>query len=236
MSLKKSDGEGSATAQTYELLREDIVSCRLQPDERVRLEEFRERYSVGASSLREALMRLEAEGLVLLEPNKGFRVLPISREHLLDVMRARSEIDTLCLRWSLERGGVEWESTLVGSLHRLKRLSKRDGASDAAQNNWRVAHRAFHYALIEACGSATFTSFHCMLAVHVERYVSISVGIENLPRDDMSEHEEIVRAALERNSEEAVELLRGHFAKTSDKLVSTLFGTHFAAVGSLASG
>lgn len=87
MSLKKSAGEGSATAQTYDMLREDIVTCRLKPDERVRLEEFRERYSVGASSLREALMRLEAEGLVLLEPNKGFRVLPISREHLLDVMR-----------------------------------------------------------------------------------------------------------------------------------------------------
>lgn len=234
MSLKKSDGEGSATAQTYDLLREDIVTCRLKPDERVRLEEFRERYSVGASSLREALMRLEAEGLVILEPNKGFRVLPVSREHLLDVMRARSEIDTLCFRWSLERGGVEWESTLVGSLHRLKRFSKRDGASDASQDDWRVAHRAFHFALIEACDSATFKSFHTTLAVHVERYVSISVSIENRPRDDMSEHEEIVRAALERHSDEAVGLLRDHFAKTSDKLVSTLFGRDLAAVGKLA--
>lgn len=236
MSMKKSDGEGSATAQTYDLLREDIVTCRLKPDERVRLEEFRERYSVGASSLREALMRLEAEGLVLLEPNKGFRVLPVSREHLLDVMRTRSEIDTLCFKWSLERGCVEWESTLVGSLHRLKRLSKRDGVSDLAKGEWRVAHRAFHYALIEACGSPTFMSFHSMLAVHVERYVSISVSLEDLPRDDMSEHEEIVRAALERNSDEAVELLRGHFARTSDKLVSTLFGGDLATASKSAQG
>ena len=231
--LKKSDGEGSATAQTYEMLRKDIVTCRLKPDERVRLDEFRERYGVGASSLREALMRLEAEGLVLLEPNKGFRVLPISREHLLDIMRARSEIDTLCLKWSLERGGVEWESTLVGALHRLKRFSKRDDTSDASREDWREAHRAFHFALIEACDSAVFKAFHTSLGVHVERYVSISVSIENLPRDDMSEHEEIVRAVLERHNEEAVRLLRAHFTKTADKLVSTLFGSALAAVDTL---
>lgn len=224
MLVRKAGGsEGSLTAQAYESLREDIITCRLRPDERLRLEELRERYGVGASSLREALMRLEAEGLVLLEPNKGFRVLPISREHLLDVMRARAEIDGLCLKLSMEQGGVEWESALVGVLHRLKRISKKSCNPESPQDDWHNAHHAFHLALISGCDSAIFKSFHSALSDHVERYVAISVSIDDYPRDDISEHEEIVRAVLDHDREEAIALLRAHLAKTSDKLVATLF-------------
>lgn len=224
MLVRKVGGEGSLTAQAYDFLREDIVTCRLKPDERLRLEELRERYGVGSGSLREALMRLEAEGLVLLEPNKGFRVLPISREHLLDVMRARAEMDALCLKWSLQDGGVEWESALVGALHRLKRFSKKSSASQASHDDWHTAHHAFHFALISGCNSAIFRSFHSALSDHVERYVAISVSIDDFPRDDISEHEEIVGAILDHDSEAAVGLLRAHLMKTSDKLVATLFG------------
>jgi len=223
MLVKKAGGEGSLTAQAYECLREDIITCRLKPDERLRLEELREHYGAGPSSLREALMRLEAEGLVLLEPNKGFRVLPISREHLLDVMRARAEVDALCLKWSMEHGGVEWESALVGVLHRLKRLSKKSPSPELLRDDWHNAHHAFHLALISGCDSAIFRSFHSALSDHVERYVAISVSIDDYPRDDISEHEDIVSAVLDHDREEAIALLRAHLAKTSDKLVATLF-------------
>ena len=64
-------------------------------------------------------MRLEAEGLVELEQNKGFRVSEVSRENLLDLMRTRIEIESIALRWSLEKGGVEWEANLLSAFHRL---------------------------------------------------------------------------------------------------------------------
>ena len=61
-----------------DVLRADILRCRLRPDTRLRLEELRERYGMSISPLREALMRLQSEGLVTLEENKGFRVSPVS--------------------------------------------------------------------------------------------------------------------------------------------------------------
>ena len=71
-------------------------------------------------------MRLEAEGLVTLEQNKGFRVSPVPREQLLDLMHTRVEIEAIALCWSIKKGGVEWEADLLGAFHRLSHQKKVD--------------------------------------------------------------------------------------------------------------
>ena len=78
------------------------------PNERLTLEALRERYRVGWSPIREALMRLEADGLVTFEQNKGFRVAAVSRKMLADLMRSRIEIE-------LRRcGGLSRTATSLG--------------------------------------------------------------------------------------------------------------------------
>src|SRR5215510_10582324 len=108
--VQQHDGaiEPTVNAQVFRQIRTDIVTCRLMPNERLRVESLRKRYGAGGSPIREALMRLEAEGLVELEQNKGFRVSEVSRENLLDLMRTRIEIEGIAPTWSLEKGGVDW--------------------------------------------------------------------------------------------------------------------------------
>ena len=50
--------------------------------------------------------RLSAEGLVVAEPQRGFKVAPVSLEDLADLTKARIEIETLCITNSIEAGGV----------------------------------------------------------------------------------------------------------------------------------
>src|SRR5579872_2820386 len=76
----KRSADQTLTASALNRIRSDIIACRLMPDERLRFEALRERYGMGVSPLREALMRLEAEGLVRLEQNKGFRVSEVSED------------------------------------------------------------------------------------------------------------------------------------------------------------
>ena len=83
-SLAKSDVDQTLNASALTQIRSDIIACRLMPNERLRVEALRERYGMGASPIREALMRLEAEGIVELEQNKGFKVSEVSLENLLD--------------------------------------------------------------------------------------------------------------------------------------------------------
>ncbi len=220
---EKRAADQTLTASALSRIRSDIIACRLMPTERLRFEALRERYGTGVSPLREALMRLEAEGLVQLEQNKGFRVSEVSHENLLDLMQTRIEIESIALRWSLAKGGVDWEANLLGTFHRLSRQTKIDPSNPETINeDWSREHAAFHAALVSACGSQTLTSIRDRLFEQAERYVSLSI-MSNAPlRDDVAEHKQLMRAVLNRDAEKAVELNRMHITRTLDKVAASL--------------
>ncbi len=211
-------------------LRADIIACRLMPNERLRVEALRERYGMGISPLREALMRLEAEGLVELEQNKGFRVAEVSHENLRDLMRTRIEIESIALRWSLEKGGVEWEANLLSAFHRLSRQTKIDPDNpDALNAAWRREHAEFHAALVAACASQTMMSIRSRLFEQDERYVALSIMANAPPRDDVAEHKQLMRAALNREIDRTLDLNRLHITRTFDKVAASLAAGRDAA-------
>lgn len=219
----QSSAARTLNASALSQLRSDIITCRLMPNERLRVEALRERYGMGTSPIREALMRLEAEGLVELEQNKGFRVSEVSHANLIDLMNTRIEIETIALRWSLEKGGVEWEADLLSTFHRLSRQMKIDAANpDAISEAWSREHADFHTALVSACGSPTLLAIRARLFEQAERYVALSIMSNGPLRDDVGEHKQLMRAALNRETERAIELNRLHIARTRDKVAAAL--------------
>ena len=214
--------EPTLNASVFNRLRADIVACRLMPNERLRVEALRERYGVGGSPIREALMRLQVESLVELEQHKGFRVSSVSRDRLFDLMQTRIEIEGLALRWSIERGGVEWEADLLAAFHRLSRQRKAASAGGSIDPDWSRGHRGFHAALVAACGSPTLLSIRESLFDQAERYVALSIISKSAPRNDAAEHEQIMRAALNRNAARTLELNRAHIERTMQKVMKSL--------------
>jgi len=215
--------EPTLNAAVLRQIRADIVACRLAPNERLRVEALRARYGVGGSPIREALMRLEAEGLVILEQNKGFRVSPVSLEQLHDLMSTRVEIEGIALRWSIEKGGVEWEADLLAAFHRLSRQKKTErGSGNAISAAWLKEHRNFHSALVAACGSRKLMSIREGLFDQAERYASLSIISRFPTRNDIGEHEQIMRAALARQAARATQLLRAHFERTTERVAKSL--------------
>ena len=213
------------TQQTRVLaqIRADIVACELMPNRRLTLEGLRERYGASFSPLREALMRLAAEGLVELEQNKGFRVASVSRESLYDLMRARIEIEDIALRWSIENGGVEWEADLIAAFHRLSRHSKlRTSQLDRISGEWWKEHRAFHHALVAACNSPIMLAIRENLFDKAERYVALSIVSKAPPRNDVAEHEKIMEAALARSVSRALAANREHVRRTAKRVAKSL--------------
>jgi len=204
-------------------IRSDIIACRLVPNERLRVETLRERYGMGTSPIREALMRLNAEGLVELEQNKGFRVSEVSRENLVDLMSTRIEIEAIALRWSIERGGVDWEANLLSVFHRLSRQTKLDPEDPAAiSEEWSRAHADFHGTLVSACGTPTLLTIRHRLFEQGERYVALSIMSSGPPRDDVGEHRQLMRAALNRDTDKAIALNRAHIERTCNKVAASL--------------
>lgn len=230
MPRAKTDEEHTLNASAFSRLRADILGCQLLPNERLRMEVLRERYGVGASPIREALMRLEAEGLVELQQNRGFKVSEVSPKKIADLMRTRIEIENVALRWSLEKGGLEWEAHLISSFHRLSRQTKLNNSKPGSISSaWSKEHADFHTALVAACNSESLLLICSRLSEQAERYVTLSIISNGPRRDDVTEHRHLMRAALGRDIDRIIELNRAHINRTLGKAAGWL-ATHSAPV------
>ena len=87
----------------YRLLRQEIASLRLAPDERLPLEGLADRFQVSLTPVRHALRRLESEGLVVSIRRRGSRVAPLSIEELEEIQAIRLGLETFLARYGAER-------------------------------------------------------------------------------------------------------------------------------------
>jgi len=215
------DSAVNLTQGAYEQLRADLLACRILPGSRLKIQELCARLSVSLGAIREALSRLTSEGLVVAEPQRGFRAAPISQEDLQDLTRVRIEIEGLCLRRAIEVGDVDWESRLVAALHRLSRTPERAAADPArSSDEWAEAHAAFHVALADGCDSPWLLKLRSQLYDQSERYRRLSVPLTTEKRNIGAEHQGIVDAALARDADKAVALLSAHLGATTRILLT----------------
>jgi len=207
------------TASVYGQLRSDVVSGRLQPGAKLRAESLRKRFNTGGSPVREALNRLLAEGFVSLVEQKGFRVAPISREELAELLNARILIDGTAITESIRRFERDWEEGLVLALHHLSRAPR--GTTDASGDSpWDARHKAFHLSLVAGCGSRWMRRMSEQLFDAAERYRL--VALPWIPeRNELDEHRALVDACLSRNATHAIELLKSHYGQTVDAIVKS---------------
>lgn len=220
------DSSTNLTQGAYEQLRADLLSCRILPGSKLKIQELCTRLSVSLGAIREALSRLTSEGLVVAEPQRGFRASPISQEDLQDLTKVRIEIESLCLRRAIELGDVDWESRLVAAFHRLSRTPER--AADEPQrvsDDWAEAHAAFHQALVDGCQSPWLLRLHGQLYDQSERYRRLSVTLATKTRKIGNEHQAILDAVLKRDADKAVALMSEHLGATTRILLTAKVGT-----------
>jgi DNA-binding GntR family transcriptional regulator len=217
------DASPNMTQGAYEGLRADLLACRIPPGRKLKIQELCLRFSVSLGAIREALSRLTSEGLVVSEPQRGFRAAPISASDLVDLTMVRIEVDSLCLRRAIACGDVNWESHLVAAAHRLARTPERVPDDPARTNeDWAEAHAAFHLALVAGCDSPWLLHLHTLLYAQSERYRRLSVPFAISGRNVNEEHQAIVTATLARDSEDAVRLLATHLEATTHILLSAV--------------
>ncbi len=92
----------SLSEQAYVTLRRELISCRLKPGSRTNISSLRNRFSLSQAAVREALSRLNGEGLVMTERNRGFVVAPVSLGGYRHLVEATLVVELPCIRASIE--------------------------------------------------------------------------------------------------------------------------------------
>jgi GntR family transcriptional regulator, carbon starvation induced regulator len=212
------------TDRAYSVLRANIMKGELAPGYRLRVADLQARYGFGLTPLREALMRLASEGFVESETHRGARVSSLSWQGLSDLIDARIEVESMCLRRSIQFGGASWEAEVLASAHLLSRLTADKAASDPdGLRNWESMQRRFHSALVAGCKSEWLLKIWNMLYDHCDRYTMtfLRARSEIGPLAEIElppPHSEIAEAVLARQTERATDLLAKHLT-AFDELV-----------------
>ena len=215
---RKASGTGNTLATSvYDRMREDILTGNLPAGDKLRADFLRARYGVGTSPMREALNRLSADGLVVHEDQRGFRVSSVSTAELEELLKTRCWLEEIALRQSIANGDAAWEEAIVLSFHRLSRQPRSaSDASYAFNPEWEKLHHEFHGNLIAACGSRWLAGYCDQLNDQTLRYRQIAAQADDPRRNEVDEHREIMEATIARDDALAVALLIRHFEDTNE--------------------
>lgn len=232
------DGAATLAEVAATKVREAILSGTIAPGSKLHIQRLSDEFGLSATPMREGLARLVATGLVEALGQRGFRALPISMEDLADIQRMRHWVEVEGLKLSIQRGDLAWEQGIVAALHRLKSLSVvRDNptaGSSPAEPLFDQAHKAFHTALIAACGSPRLLAAHSDLHDQFYRYRLV---LRLVPRSKAAtdrDHAELAQLAMSRDFEAAAQSLHEHIdkpARTLQKLPPGALQAAFAPAG-----
>ncbi|PAY10713.1 GntR family transcriptional regulator [Bradyrhizobium sp. UFLA03-84] len=197
----------------YENLRSDILSCELAPGDEIREQDLAERYAVSRQPVRDALLRLEREHLVTVQPRQGYRVNPISLSDARDLLRFRLALEPACVAEAIESA----PDSILKSLDQFRRFS-------GSHEDFIAYNRGFHSALAHASGNRRMAATLCDLIGQADRLVRVSVS--NLKGHDpaklVAEHVALIDAMQQREGRTAARIIKAHIAATEKRVLPAL--------------
>jgi DNA-binding GntR family transcriptional regulator len=191
--------------RVYQTLREDILSNRLPPGSSIREADLAAALEVSRGPVREALRRLDSEGLVSVIPRRGSVVSSFSHKEFLDAYRVREVLEVLAITLAIPR----LEAKHLTELERLHR-EMEEMAKDESVETFFSTNDAFHKLFVDRSGNPVLQSTYNTLVDQMRRYNLRSLALRGGLSRSCEEHEQILGAVKAGDIEQAAELLRQH--------------------------
>jgi DNA-binding GntR family transcriptional regulator len=193
----------------YRQLRRDLARGVYKPGP-LRIRPLAERFGVSATPVREALRRLEAEGLVTLRKNQ-IVVNAVSESELREIFAIRAELETFALRRGAHQ--IKGDAALISE---LESLIKAMDQYEHKPEEWLTANERFHMLIYHAGGMPRLSSMIDSLWIAVEPYLRLYSSTAGSFRASQEEHRAMLQNLRAGRADAAADILRGHLRLTED--------------------
>jgi DNA-binding GntR family transcriptional regulator len=202
----------------YARIKEAVLSCEIAPGADMREQELAKRFGVSKSPVRDALHRLQTEGLIEVLPRKGYRVKEISLEDALELYEMRIILECACV----ERTVRAASDLAVLDLYKHEPATRN-------RREWIDHNREFHIVLATLCGNNRLLEATRDIILAFDRLTSASIsqlqsattkGLATFKEMDR-EHSAIIAALEERDAERAVRLMRSHIERSRTRFLES---------------
>jgi DNA-binding GntR family transcriptional regulator len=197
----------------YARLREAIVSGRLQPNQRLVESELSSELGLGRAAVRTALFRLDQEGLVEHERNRGARVRLVEEGEAVEILEARAVLEGLAARHAALNADAEAVADLRSILAEMRRLLDAGDLLGASDQN-----AVLHQRLLALAGHATATRLIANLSSQLVRFQYRTILLPGRSERSFGEHEAIVEAVAAGDPAGAEEAMRLHLSHVAEAL------------------
>lgn len=197
----------------YETLRDGIVAGELAPNQHLVEQELAERYAVSRATVRTALVRLEQDGLVVRERNRGARVRLVSEREAIEILEARAALESIAARHAALKATDDDVAELRGITAEMRRLHELGDLLAMSDCNARL-----HRRILELSGHETVRRLTAMLNSQMVRFQYRTVLAPGRPQRSLAEHGAIVDAIAAHDGAAAEEAMRTHLSHVARTL------------------
>jgi GntR family transcriptional regulator, rspAB operon transcriptional repressor len=199
--------------KVYTYLREQILSGRIAPDQRLIETKIAQEIGTSRTPVREALHNLEIEGLIQAIPRIGYRVKGISEQEVEEICEIRSIIEGLAARWAMEKA----------SARAVKELKKNITLTTAkiAKGEIRAfidLDAQFHEIIARCSGSTRLLELSHTLRGHMLRYRIQSIFSEDTVLQALKGHQRILKAIEKGDAAEISLAIQNHLEESKQSI------------------
>ena len=198
----------SISDRLVDIVRDRILSGEIPPNVAIRQDTLASELQISKIPLREALARLEQDGLLVSYPNRGYFVRPMSTDEAEEVFALRLKIEPDAAAFASKRANDEEKKSAEDALQRLT------VAATAHEDTVGALNRAFHLALVRPGVQQVTTNVVRGLHIIADRYVRKHLEPYHRHLRAESEHQEILQAWLKPDARKVRKLLYQHLERT----------------------
>ncbi len=189
----------------FNTLRQAILTGELKPGERLMEIHLADKLGVSRTPIREAIRKLELEGLVTMIPRRGAEVAQITEKSMSDVLEVRRTLDALCAELACDRISEEGLAALKDACGQFEQCVAGRDAQRIAQ-----ADVALHDIILQATGNQRLIQMVNNLAEQMYRYRFEYIKDSSQHERLVEEHKIIYQSILNKDKETAAAAARTH--------------------------
>ena len=192
----------------YERLRKRILDSELAPGSHILEQELAVMLGVSRTPVREAVIRLQNEGLLEIVPRHGVRIVPIAVSDMREIYDVLISLEPRAAELLAARGASSKE------LERLKASCEKmtDTLRRGEMEQWALADEEFHLGIVQLSNNRRLVDIvlNCWDQVHRARYFTLRLRQHPQPSKSIEEHYEIIEAIRQGDANAARRLYRRH--------------------------
>lgn len=205
--------ESLTSEDCYTLLRDEIVSGTLMPNERLVESELTHRLSVGRATVRTALARLEHEGLIVHERHRGARVRLVTAAEAIEITQTRVVLEGLGAR----QAAINATDTDIAEIRAIH-AEMPEKLAEGDLLGYSETNARLHARILQASRHATVQRLIAMLKAQVVRFQYRTILVPGRSESSLAEHTDIVEAIANRDAEAAEQAMRNHLSHVTETL------------------